>query len=75
MDEWLFSVAVKKGVYALAKGIVAFTFSAKLMVYEKQFGIQIDPQTFQTAVGSVLFAIEHMIHDWLKMQFPNVRWL
>ncbi len=75
MEEYLVSVALKKGTYAFAKGIVAFTLSGKLLVLEKKFGIQIDAPTFQTAVGSVIFSGEHMIHDYLRMKFPTVSWL
>ena len=75
MEEYLVSVAIKKGIYALIKGIVAYVLSDQALKMEARWGIHIDPQTFQAEVGSFLFAAEHMAHDWLKMKFPNVKWL
>ena len=75
MQQYLFSVAAKKAVLTAAKAIVALVVSAKATALEKKFGIKIDTQTFELAVGSALFAIEHDAHMWLKQKYPNVAWL
>lgn len=75
MEGYLVGVAIKKGLWALAKGITSFVISDKALALEAKFGIHLDPQVFQAAVGSALFAAQHVVHDWLKMKFPNARWL
>ena len=75
MQQWLATVAIKKAIYPAVKAIVALVVSAKAVALEKKFGIHIDIQTFQLAVGSALFAIEHDVHMWAKTQWPNVSWL
>jgi hypothetical protein len=75
MEQYILSVAIKKGIYAAAKAIVAVVVSAKAVALEKKFGITINATDFQIAVGSALFAIEHDAHMWLKEKYPSVSWL
>ena len=75
MEKYLVNVGIKKGIYAAAKGFVAFAVSAKAVSLEKRFGITIDPVTFQASVCAGMFSLQHMIHDWAKMRWPNIGWL
>ena len=75
MESYLLSVGIKKAIWAFAKGVTAFVISAKAKPFESSFGITVDPNTFQAALGSALFSAQHFLHDWLKVRFPKATFL
>lgn len=70
-EKWLWQVAVKKIVVA----VVAFLTSQAAISALTSLGIQIDMQKFQLELTAGLMGAFVVAHDWLKLKFPESKWL
>lgn len=70
-ERWLWTVAVKKLVVA----IVGFLTSQAAIQAMNSLGIQIDMQKFQIELTAGLIGAFTIVHDWLKLKFPESKWL
>ena len=74
VQEWLFSVALKKGVISLVKVVIAFVTSVKVAPILSQLGISIDQTVLVGGLTSILTGLLTMAKNWLKMKY-NITWL
>jgi len=71
---FLWNIAIKKGVTALAKVIVAFLTSVKLAPILAQYGVTIDPVVLIGSLTALLTGLLEMIRNWLKYKI-GLKWL
>lgn len=74
-QEWLAKVAVKKAIYGIAKGLVGVLTWTKSQAIMQQLGVQVDPETFQAGVTTLMLAGASALHDYLKLKFPGNGWI
>ena len=75
MENYLFSVAVKKAVYGVAKGLAGILMWTKAQAIEQQLGITIDPAIFRDGLTAFMLAGLSVLHDWLRFHYPNWPWI
>ena len=75
-EKWLWTVAVKKIIAAIVGFLAsqqALDIIAKLQAHG--VNVQIDPARFETEVTLAGIGLFAMLHDWLKLKFPESKWL
>lgn len=72
VEQWLFSVALRKVAVALGKGAASLVAGAIVQKYMTQYGIQADPEKLQVAATAGVYGAIEAAHDYLKLRFPNV---
>lgn len=75
-EQWLAHVAVKKAVYAIAKGALALLAYQKAQAIQAQLGVHIDPEKFKDGLAALMLGGLEALHDWLKVRFPEAaKWI
>jgi hypothetical protein len=67
VSRYLFSVAAKRVIAAAVGYVIGLLTSAKIAMILTQWGIDIDPAAFKTALEGVLTAGTVALHDWLRL--------
>lgn len=74
-QDYKWSVGIKKVAYFIGKLAAAGLAYTKAQQLQTTLGIHIDPEAFQTGVATFTGGALEAIHDWLRVKFPNVKWL
>lgn len=73
--EWLASVAIKKAVYGIAKGLTGLLAYSKAQAIAQTLGIKIDMEVFQAGLTTLMLAGASFVHDWARLKWPGLKWL
>ena len=76
VEEWAWNVAAKKAI-AAALGFLASQTALSGIAWLEAHGIkiQLDPVKMQTSFDALGVAGFALAHDWLKLKFPESKWL
>lgn len=74
VENWLWSVALKKVAYAVAKLLITLLTSIKVEGMLKQHGINVDIPAITIALPATLYGGLEAIHDYLKLK-TGISWL
>ena len=75
-QRWLWTVAVRKVIVAVV-GFLASQQAITGFEWLQAHGITIaiDPVKFQTEATVAGIALFTTVHDWIKVKFPDAKWL
>jgi len=68
--EWLFSIALKKGVVSLAKLIVSYCVAHGINIVATIGGMPIDT-TSEAVITALINSGLTMLRNWLKIKWPT----
>lgn len=69
VKEWLFKVALRKGIARAVTFLVAFVTSAKVAPLLMQWGIMVDPVVLEASLTAFFIGAFEMLRNWLKVKF------
>lgn len=68
IENWLFSIALKKGILRAVQFVLMFVTSVKVQPLLVQFGITLDPVVLEGALTSALMAGSEILRNFLKVK-------
>jgi hypothetical protein len=68
IQEWIWSIALKKGVARLAMVTAAFLASAKAAPLLQQWGVTVDPDIMTGTLTATLTGALEVLRNWLKVK-------
>lgn len=74
VEQWLWQIAVKKGIYTGVKVLIGFITSVKIDAILKQTGVTIDPTVMEGGLTTLLTSLLTILQNWLKVKF-GLKWL
>ena len=74
VKEWLFTIALKKGIYTLVQVIISFLTSVKIATLLQAWGVAIDPVTFKATLTAFLSGALTMAQNYIKVKY-KISWL
>ena len=74
IQEWIFGIALKKGVVSLVKLIVSWLCAGATIKVLEASGVKVDEAQLTLALTAGINTGLAMVKNWLKVKF-NVKWL
>ena len=74
VEQWLFSIALKKGVSFAVKAIIGIITGVKLAPILAQLGITVDPMALEAGLATLIGSGLTIIQNWAKVKF-GLTWL
>ena len=69
VGEWLWSIAIKKGVSFAVKAIIGIVTGVKVAPILASLGISVDPVVLAGGLATLLGAGLAILQNWLKIKF------
>lgn len=73
--DYLFSVGAKRVAAAIAGFVVGKLASGTIAILLNKYGVSIDPATLSTEINGAVIAGAVALHDWLRVKYPEAKWL
>lgn len=74
VKEFLWNIALKKGVYSIVKVAISFITSVKATTIMSQAGVTIDPVALAGFLTTLLTGLLTVLQNWLKVKV-GIKWL
>jgi hypothetical protein len=74
VQEWLWTIALKKGVLFAAKAIIGIITGLKVAPVLAQLGITVDPVTLEAGLATLIGSLLTIVQNWAKVKF-KLTWL
>jgi hypothetical protein len=74
VEQWLWTIALKKGVSFAVKAIIGIVTGLKIAPILVQLGITVDPVTLEAGLATFIGAGLTFIQNWAKVKF-GLTWL
>jgi len=74
--EWRWQVAIKRVAWMAGKLLAALVAYANAQTpgFLEQIGVSLDPETFEAGMALFVAGSLELVHDWLRLRFPDVRY-
>jgi hypothetical protein len=74
VQEWLWTIALKKGVSFAVKAIIGIITGIKAAPILAQMGVTVDPVTLEAGLATLIGAGLTFVQNWAKVKF-KISWL